>query len=119
MLTSGAFSIKGPNWFRVCRGRVFRSACGLTSALASWWGVEGGHTRAPGTREVFRWEVDAPSCTHTPCTTTLHSCLSPLSPYTPLSHHPIAASAPSSSTAGAHPVQAVGATVPPSAEHTG
>ena len=64
----------------------------------------------------FRWEADAPSCTHTPCTTTLHSYLSPLSPYTPLSHHPTAASAPSSS--GAHPVQAVGATVPPSA-HTG
>jgi hypothetical protein len=41
----------------------------------------------------FRWEADAPSCTHTPCTTTLHSYLSPLS------HHPTAASAPSSSAA--------------------
>ena len=40
------------------------------------------------------------SCTQTPCTTTLHSCLSPLSPYTPLSHHPTAASAPSNSGGG-------------------
>ena len=34
-------------------------------------------------------------------------------------HHLTAASAPSSSTAGAHPVQAVGATVPLSAAHMG
>jgi hypothetical protein len=32
-------------------------------------------------------EADAPSCIHTPCTTTLHSCFSPLSPYTLLSHY--------------------------------
>jgi hypothetical protein len=38
---------------------------------------------------------------------------------TALCHHPTAASAPSSSAVGAHPVQAVGATVPPSAAHTG
>jgi hypothetical protein len=57
---------------------------------------------------------------HTPCTTTLHTSPPPLSLHcTLLSHHLTAASAPSSSAATPHPVQAVGATVPPSAAHTG
>jgi hypothetical protein len=52
--------------------------------LASWWGVEGGHTRAPSPERAqgFRWEVDAPSCTHTPCTApaTRSHCTSPTTP---------------------------------------
>jgi hypothetical protein len=86
-------------------------------ARVSWWGVEGGHTCATSPERSFNRRMRPPA--HTPCTTTLHSSPHPLSLYTSLSHHPTAASAPSNSTAGAHPVQAVGATVPPSAAHTG
>ena len=42
----------------------------LTSTLVSWWGVE----RAGAvTERVFRWEADAPSCTHMPYIPTLHN----------------------------------------------
>jgi hypothetical protein len=42
-----------------------------------------GHTRAPSPEraEGFRWEAEAPSCTHTPCTAPTRShCTSPTAP---------------------------------------
>jgi hypothetical protein len=73
------------------------SVCALTS-LASWWGVEGGHTRAPSPERSFSGRR-MHSCTHT----TLHSSPRSLSPCMPLSHHPTAASAPSSSAGATCP----------------
>ena len=81
----------------------------------------GGWTHACAvTRQVFRWEADAPSCTHT-----LHHHAAQLPPSALPVHVPLPPPHSSVSTypptppAGAHPVQAVGATVPPSAAHTG
>jgi hypothetical protein len=105
-----------------CRGREGRSACVLTIQV-SWWGVEGGHTLAPSPERAqgFRWEADAPSCTHTlhphavqlpPSTTLLTALHAPLpSPHSSLQLRRL--------EQPPHPVQAVGATVPPSVVHTG
>jgi hypothetical protein len=78
----------------------------LTSTLASWWGVEGGHTRAPSPERVSGGRRMRPLA-HTPCTTTLQSSSHPLSSYKPLSHHPTAASARSSSARWVPPCPAL------------
>jgi hypothetical protein len=84
-----------------CRGEGGRSACVLTSTLASWWGVEGGPTRAPSPERAqgFRWEADAPSCTPS-----LHSSPHPLSLHSPTTpqqrHHPPAPQHPPPSAGG-------------------
>jgi hypothetical protein len=79
----------------------------------------GGWTHACAvTREVFRWEADAPSCTHT-----LHHHAAQLPPSTLPVHVPLPPPHSSVSTLQLHrgcsPSEAVGATVPPSAAHTG
>jgi hypothetical protein len=93
-----------------------RSACVLTSTRASWWGVEGGHTRALSPERAFDGRRMHPPA-HTPCTPTLHSFPHPLS----LHPHPPPHSSVSTLQLRSNPhlVQAVGATVPPSTAHTG
>ena len=61
-----------------CTGREGAlHACSQLS-VASWWGVEGGHTRASSPETSFGGRRMRPPA-HTPCTPTLHSCPHPLS----------------------------------------
>jgi hypothetical protein len=89
----------------------------IYACCKSWWGVEGGHTRAPSPERAqgFGGKRVRPP-THTPCTPTLYSSPHPLSLH-PLPPHSSVSTLQLRSTP--HLVQAVGATMPPSAAHTG
>jgi hypothetical protein len=88
-----------------CRGREGAlHACSHLRLLAGGvWRVD---TRAPSPERVFGGRRMRPLA-HTPCTTTLQSSSHPLSSYKPLSHHPTAASARSSSARWVPPCPAL------------